>query len=351
MAEEMNCRERLHAALDQNPIDRVPCPGILQTGTVDLMDACGAAWPEAHTDPEKMAKLSWAAYEFAGLEGIRVGFTVYTEAVTLGAKLRKFKKDNQPMVEEYVVKELEDIDKIEIPDPKRDGWMAIVLKATELLVEKCEREKIPITVMALGPLPLALDDGVTDLMKGMIWLKTNKDDVMRLFKKMCEVNVTFSEAAVDAGADIILYNNGLAGTIGEDVYKSMFFEGDKECIKKIRETGARVVIHHCSDPTNIISTLADLGAHGISIPEMVEVSKMREIVGDRVALVGGVNQLFTLIKKGPEDVMEEAKKAIEDGIDVLCPGCGFGAKTPLENMRAMVEAAKKYGKYGRLIKK
>jgi uroporphyrinogen-III decarboxylase len=56
--EEMNYKERLYTTFEQNPVDRVPCPGILQTGTVDLMDACGAAWPEAHWDAEKMAKLA-----------------------------------------------------------------------------------------------------------------------------------------------------------------------------------------------------------------------------------------------------------------------------------------------------
>ncbi|MHC1567939.1 MAG: MtaA/CmuA family methyltransferase [Candidatus Syntropharchaeia archaeon] len=349
--ETMSYAERLFAALEQNPIDRVPCPGLLQTGTLDLMEASGAYWPDAHTDPEKMMKLSWAAYEFAGLEGIRVPFTAYTECEAVGAELHKWKKDNHPMVKKHAIQTPEDVDRLEVPDFRKTGKLSpVALKAVDLLAPMCKKEKLPLTVMVMGPVSIALNSGMINMMNSMIWFKNNPEVIDKLFKKCQDIAFAFSEAAVDAGADVILYNDGLAGTVTPEDYQERFFEGDKNCIRRIRNLGIHVVIHICSDARPVLPYLKELGAHGISIAEMVPMKQAREIVEDSVALVGGCNQLYTLIKKGPEDVMEEAKKAIEDGVDVLAPGCGFGAKTPLKNMQAMVEAAKKYGGNARLAR-
>ena len=351
MGDEMNYRERLFAALDQNPVDRAPCPGITQTGTVELMEASGAFFPEAHKDAEKMAKLAWAAFEHAGLEGIRIPFIVYTEASALGTRLYKWKKDTQPMVEEVPIKSPEDIDKLEIPDPRDAELPSVVLKAIEILKPKCNAAKLPLTVMVIAPATMSLGGALVDIMKVMMWVKTNIDDTVKLAKKVSEMSLAFAEAVVDAGADVIFYNVGISSRVKE--YPEVFFPIDKEVAGKIRKMGVYMVAHHCSDPRRIINELASLGAHGLSIPEpqMIPVREARELVGDRVALVGGLDQLHTLIKKSPEDVMEQAKTAIEEGIDVLAPGCGFGTKTPLANMRAMVDAAKKYGHLARLAKK
>ena len=350
-SEEMTYRDRLFAALDQSGYDRVPCPGVTQTGTVDLMEASGAYWPDAHRDAEKMARLAWAAYEHAGLEGIRIPFIVYTEASAFGTKLYKWKRDVQPMIEDLPVKSPEDIDKLEVPDPRGAELPSVVLKAIEILKPKCDAEKLPLTVMVMAPVTMVLIGALADAMKVMMWVKTNINDVVKLAKKASEMSLAFAEAVVDAGADVIFYNVGPSSTVKE--YPEVFFPIDREVAGKIRKMGVYMIAHHCADPRRIMNELVGLGVHGLSIPQpqMIPVREARELVGDRVALVGGMDQLHTLIKKSPEDVMEQAKVAIEEGIDVLAPGCGFGPKTPLANMRAMVEAAKKYGHLARLARK
>jgi len=350
-SEEMTYRDRLFAAFERDTYDRVPCPGVTQTGTVDLMEASGAYWPDAHKDAEKMAKLAWAAYEHAGLEGIRIPFIVYTEASALGTKLYKWRRDMQPMVEDVPIKSPEDIDKLEIPDPKEAELTSVVLKAIEILKPKCDAAKIPLTVMVIAPATMSLGGALVDIMKVMMWVKTNINDVVKLVEKVSEMSLAFAEAVVDAGADVIFYNVGISSRVRE--YPEVFFPIDREVAGKIRKMGVYMIAHHCSDPRRIINELVSLGVHGLSIPEpqMISVKEARELVGDRVALVGGMDQLHTLIKKSPEDVMKQAKIAIEEGIDVLAPGCGFGPKTPLANMRAMVEAARKFGHLARLAKK
>ena len=346
-SEEMTYRDRLFAAFERDTYDRVPCPGVTQTGTVDLMEASGAYWPDAHRDAEKMAKLAWAAYEHAGLEGIRVPFIIYTEALAVGVELHKWAKDNMPMVKKYPFSSIEEAaEKLEVPDPEKAESMRVVLDAIRILRPKCDAEKLPLTGHAVGAFLLAF--GVVDFMKAMIAFKKDPESFKGVWEKTRELAITWSEAMIDAGVDIVFYNCAALGNFRPDDYEKYGFSVDRECIRKIKEKGAYVLVHVCSDIRPVLDQVVKLGADAISVSEVVKMSEIRERVGDDVTLMGNVNQVFTLIKRGPEEVMAEAKACIEAGTDILAPGCGFGPKTPLANMRAMVEAAKKYGHLARL---
>ncbi|MGQ9469823.1 MAG: uroporphyrinogen decarboxylase family protein [Nitrososphaerales archaeon] len=45
----------------------------------------------------------------------------------------------------------------------------------------------------------------------------------------------------------------------------------------------------------------------------------------------------------PDEIKAEVKKAIEAGVDVVEPSCGFVPLTPIANIRAIVEAANRFG--------
>jgi [methyl-Co(III) methanol-specific corrinoid protein]:coenzyme M methyltransferase len=347
--EEMNCKERLFATFEQKPVDRVPCPGILQHGTVDLMDACGAYWPEAHLEPEKMAKLAWAGYEIAGLEGVRIPFAAMTESMVLGAKMTKWVKDTHPMIEKYPFSSVEEVEKMEVPDPQKAELMSAILKAMEILAKKCDAAKIPLTGH-VGAAFITAILGVFDPMKGMIAFAKNPEKFKIAWEKAKELAITWSEAMIEAGADVIFYNCAPLGNFRPTQYEKWGIPIDTACVRKIKEMGAYVVVHVCSDVRPVLHLMPKLGGDALSIAEMVPMAEAREKVGDKVTLMGNVNQLYTLIKKKPDDVMEESKKCIADGTDILAGGCGFAPTTPLANMKAMVEAAKKYGAQCRLAK-
>ena len=53
--------ERLEGAAHGAPVDRPPCVcpgGMMNMVVAEAMEASGSHWPEAHTDPEKMAALA-----------------------------------------------------------------------------------------------------------------------------------------------------------------------------------------------------------------------------------------------------------------------------------------------------
>ncbi|MEM1856335.1 MAG: uroporphyrinogen decarboxylase family protein, partial [Candidatus Methanomethylicaceae archaeon] len=94
----MSPKERTFKILDGEVVDRPSVLSMTQTGTVELMTASGAYWPEAHFNGELMAKLAIAAHTIAGLEGVRIPFCLTVLAESMGCIIEKGREDRQPSV-------------------------------------------------------------------------------------------------------------------------------------------------------------------------------------------------------------------------------------------------------------
>ncbi|MFB0544151.1 MAG: methylcobamide--CoM methyltransferase, partial [Asgard group archaeon] len=74
MAEEMNPYERWYALTQHKDIDRIPSFNHLASATIPLMHKYKVKWPEAHFDPQMMARLAEASWLECKLEGLCVPF-------------------------------------------------------------------------------------------------------------------------------------------------------------------------------------------------------------------------------------------------------------------------------------
>ncbi|MBQ3736155.1 MAG: hypothetical protein II855_04390, partial [Candidatus Methanomethylophilaceae archaeon] len=95
----MNTKDEILDALDGRFKGDLPPPAILtQTGTVQMMDACGTYWPDAHFDTDKMVRLALQPSELFGFATARVPFDITAEAESLGCVVSPGTRDTQPMV-------------------------------------------------------------------------------------------------------------------------------------------------------------------------------------------------------------------------------------------------------------
>ncbi len=86
---EMTPRRRVLAALLGGKVDRVPATCIGGCGgsvSVEIQEAAGIYWPEAHKDAEKMAKPSLASHKLTGLENLRAPYDFAIMPEALGCK-------------------------------------------------------------------------------------------------------------------------------------------------------------------------------------------------------------------------------------------------------------------------
>ncbi|MHA1432062.1 MAG: uroporphyrinogen decarboxylase family protein, partial [Candidatus Freyarchaeota archaeon] len=75
----------------------------------------------------------------------------------------------------------------------------------------------------------------------------------------------------------------------------------------------------------------------------------KKIIAGRVVLVGNVDPVKVMLEGTPQDVKEACRECIRQaapgGMYMLATGCEVPPETPLENLRAFMDATREYGKY------
>ena len=64
-----------------------------------------------------------------------------------------------------------------------------------------------------------------------------------------------------------------------------------------------------------------------------------EKVGQSISLIGNVNNPDTLFNGTPDDVGRQVRYAVDAGVNIIGPECAIPLATPLENLKAIAEAA------------
>lgn len=113
----------------------------------------------------------------------------------------------------------------------------------------------------------------------------------------------------------------------------------------------KIYCHICGNILPIVELLIETGLNCIGPLDPLggfTPGQVREIVGDRVSLMGGVNTL-SFINNSPKQIIEEAKKCMFEagrkGGYILGSGCVIPRGASKENLNALRIATEKYGVY------
>lgn len=335
---EFTLKTRLFAALEGKPVDKVPVCSVTQTGIVELMDIVGAPWPEAHTNPELMAKLAIANHELSGLEAVRVPYCLTILVEALGCEINMGTKNRQPSVTAHPYPK--DLEGAAVPaDILQRGRIPVVLEAIKIIREKVGPD-VPIIGGMEGPVTVASD--LVSVKSFMKWSLKKTDLFEQALDLATEAAIVYANALVEAGADVISVADPVASPdlMSPDSFKKFL----KARLQKFSSSVNSVtVLHICGNVNSILSDMADCGFEGLSVEEKIgSPKKAKEVIGDRARFVGNISSPFTLLPGPIDKIKAEARQALADGVDVLAPGCGIAPMTPLENIKAMVAARDEY---------
>jgi len=334
----MNAKERVMAVINHQKPDRMPCFGANSTVTYEQMEKVNAYWPEGHVEGEVMAKQALAAYSVLGFDAVRVPFCQTFEAVALGC-IRKPGK----------VRELEGVPGIEHPPPyKLDdrpefpadflsrGYIPELIKAVKFL-KKEVGDEVPIVAGIIGPFTIA-----ASLLDSVPLLKATfkSPQKIRPFLDVGEkAGTALARALMDAGADIISCEDMTASPelIAPKTYKELELEYQRIQFDAIP---VPTILHICGNVDAIVEWMGQTGANILSLEPKASANLARKKCGSDIILMGGMDTATTLYMKDPDTVKQGCEEAIDDGIQILAPGCAVAPGTPTENLLAMVEVAK-----------
>jgi len=123
------------------------------------------------------------------------------------------------------------------------------------------------------------------------------------------------------------------------------------CIK--RHTEAKVALHCCGSIFPIIPDLIEIGVDILNPIQPgakdMEPQRLKKMYGDELTFWGGIDVQRILPFGSPEDVENEVKNKIKalapGGGYILSPSHNIQPDTSVENILAMYEASRKFGRY------
>ncbi|WP_440948311.1 methylcobamide:CoM methyltransferase MtaA [Methanosarcina sp. T3] len=340
--EKPNFRTEILRTLEGKAPAQIPVGTFTTAPVLELMDLCGAARPEADSQPEKMALLAFSQYVNASFETLRYPFDMVVLGEALGCAVDPGTKARTPAVLSGPLESSSVIP--ELPEDLLErGRVPAVLKATEILREKAG-SNLPLIVGMEGPADLATYlCGATRFLK---WTIKRPHIVTRLIDLCTDACIMYAKECLKSGADIIVIADAVSSPdmISPEAFRALIKPGMTRIPKSLGGGGGKSVLHICGAADPIIADMAECGFDGLSLEEGVKNLKTAVETAHEsgVAVIGSVSTSRTLFRGSPADVKKEAFTCLESGVDILAPGCGIAPETPLRNLKALVEARNEF---------
>jgi len=342
--ETMTSKERTVAALSGKPYDRIPVNLLISDHAARVI---GVSVGEYNNSAQLLAKGQIAAWRKYGSDLVNTGPGLSGIPEAIGSKVAF--PDSTPYIAEFVVKEEADLDRLKIPDPEKDGRLPLFLEAGAIVVREVG-DQVPVSMTTSGPFTTAANIRGTDIF--LRDLHKNPEFAHRLLRFATESIVRFAERAIQVGVRPGLADPTSSGTlISPRQFREFALPYLKETVQRITAfAGGAPSLHICGNTSKIWEDMVDTGAGVLSLDDMVDIGEARARVGDKVALLGNVRPTAVMFLGTPDDVRENAKECLAKAWDspkgyILGLGCGLPIDTPPENLHALVQAARDYGRW------
>lgn len=129
----------------------------------------------------------------------------------------------------------------------------------------------------------------------------------------------------------------------------------RRAIELAHAAGLPTHVHSCGPEKELVRILTEETAltviDPLEIPPMgdCDLAELKRLYGHKIVLKGNLHTTEVMLKGRVSDVVAASKQAIDDaaagGRFILSTGDQCGRDTPDENLRAMVETARTYGRY------
>jgi uroporphyrinogen decarboxylase len=191
----------------------------------------------------------------------------------------------------------------------------------------------------------------------LVDLLLDKPFVTRLLDILVELQVGAMVKLVEMGVDAVWFlddpSTQRGMLIAPELWRELFRPRYEYLVQRARAANPDVVIaiHNCGDCRAIIPDWIELGMQVLNPvqPKAMDPGKLKRMYGDALCFWGGVDEQWVLPFGTPADVVEEVKLRLRQlapgGGYILGPAHAIQADTSLENVLAMVHAARDFGCY------
>jgi uroporphyrinogen decarboxylase len=249
-----------------------------------------------------------------------------------------------------IVETEEDIKNYVPPDPQEEGKFEMV----ERLVRPLRGKDVAIIGQAHSGWHMAFQvrGGIDKLLIDMYRRPSLVRDLLDKIVETCLGNV---KMMIDGGVEAIFITDDYADNHGPFMNMNQFREFELPNIRKVidlaRKRGVPVLKHSDGNVYPILDDLIEAGISGFHPvePGAMDLRDVKLRYGKKICILGNVNCRYILPFGSEEDVRRDVRRCIdaaaEDGGYVLASSNSIHANCKVENVYAMVDEARRYGRY------
>ena len=315
-------------------IDSPWLPGWTGISTLDYFTS-DALWLEANR------KAAEAFADVLFLPGFWAEYGMCTEPSAFGAQCT-FHRNELPFADK-ILHRIEDIDRLKVPNPEKDGLAPFVLNRLALNRKKIEQAGHAIRfATARGPLNIAsFLMGTTEFLMA---LRTDTEAIHKLLKIITEYTVRWlgvQKKYFDT-IDGILILDDIVGFCGRPDFEEFARPYLKEIFGSL-EVPVRF-FHNDADGRVCSPYLHELGINLFNFSFLHSLREMREWTGGQVTLLGNIPPRDVMAAGGPEEVRGKVNEELDTLDDprrvILSCGGGMPDGVSTENIRAFVDTVR-----------
>ena len=341
--DELTPIERMRLFDAGQEIDRIPC--CLDTGET-MAPLLGFSIKDYYHSAEKMCQLEEYLFENFRSDGAGLSTTLRGMAEAMGSEIRYF-DDNIAQLKTPALS-LRTIDQAKLVDVEKDGRLPIILEGLRMVKKKLG-DKVSISGTVTGPFTVAaMVLGTEHLMIGMI---KKPEKIHQLMEVIVENNNRYIQRLLDLGVGIG-FADPVSSTslISLEQYKKFSLPYFQKNVDFIKSQGGGCGLHICGTSRALWESLNETGIGTFGLDNVEDLTEAKQVLGGHMCIQGNVPPVEVMRLGTPQDVLRSARESIKKGHDskcgfVLTSGCQMPMYTPKENMLALMDATRIFGRY------
>ncbi len=341
MKDILTPRERFNLlVIDEKP-DRCV---ILPLVTAHSAVVNGITLKEYYTDGRALARSQIAATEEYGHDAISVFTEVGIIAEAMGSEF-DYPDEDLPILKTPALARL-NIDQLRLSDPDKDGRLHVYLDAIEYAYAALG-DRYPILAYIPAPFTTAMmlseaNEFLTDTLR-------RPARVQQILDHCLTATIRFVRAVINAGGlPLIVDPLASASVISPRAYRQFALPYEQALIRYLHRFDFDVILHVCGETEPILDLLPETGADLISLDEVKLIEAMGRL-SKRMRIIGNFNTSAIYLEP-PDVIAHRVKEMVKLGMTaekgyVAATGCEVPIRTPGENVRAFIQAAREVGWY------
>lgn len=334
----MNSVERIKAAVNLQPYDRVP---VIPQVFGHAATLAGVALGEYVRSGEVLARCQIRALKHYNYDAVFALMDTSVETEATGSVLT-YRQDQYPSVRTYALSDGADPEGVSVPDPHRAGRMPELLEAARILRREVG-DDVLVVGCVLGPMTLA-----TQLLgiEAALYLAIDEPERFScLLDLATDIAIQFGISQIEAGVHLPIVFNPSASpaVIPYQFFREMELPRLRRVFAAFKETGAVADWLHIAGPAEPILTLyPQAGVDIANIDYEVNPLDARRAL-PQTCLDGNIKSL-AFVESTPDEIAEESSGLIDLFVDrggfIMSSGCEIPPESKPENVAAMVAAAR-----------